>query len=307
METSSRSAQLRDILRSMLGEWSTGIAVRAEDGAAFKVCLGNVESHTVMYGASLTKQFIGLLMAQLVEAGDVSPEQSIRVFLPQLPEWAASVRLRHLLSHTSGFPVSATLTQYLGLPAGVEGERQWNNVLVLEALAAQRMPQRPPGVVYEYSNAGYICLAEIIQRVCKMPIEKVASSRLFAPLGMEQSYLGAGDDTPKTIGDGGLWTTVDDLLKWNDAMNACHFGAHIHALAETPGHLDDGTPLDYAWGLGVRMIAGERTLSHGGGWPSRCAKILRQPARNISLALLTTCNDVDRINKAATQVIEALK
>ncbi len=306
-DTRSLAAKVHDVLQSTLGEWTAGVAARADKDTDAKACIGGMDRGTVMYGASLTKQFIGILMAQLADSGDIHTEQSVREFLPGLPAWADAVRIRHLLSHTSGFPASAVLTQQLGLPTDVEGERQWNNAMVLEALSAQTTPQRAPGVTYEYSNAGYVCLAEIIQRVCNEPIEQIAHDRLFAPLGMKKSRLRPGEDTPDTIGDGGLWTTVDDLLIWNDAMNARHFGQRIHQIAETPGHLADGTALDYAWGLRVTTQAGERTFSHGGGWPGRCAKTIRQPEAGISLALLTTCSDVERINNAASQVLNIMQ
>jgi CubicO group peptidase (beta-lactamase class C family) len=307
------ASTVHDILQPVLGAWTVGVAARAGD-TTVKVCLGDVSasvpmnSQTVMYGASLTKQFIGILIAQLVDAGAIDTEQSLRHFIPTLPAWADAIRIRHLLSHTAGFPAAKDiLARWLGLPVGVEGERQWTNAKVIEALSAQPVAHRLPGILYEYSNVGYICLAEVIRRCCNEPVEKVAHARVFVPLKMEKSYMGSGEDTPHTIGDGGLWTTIDDLLKWNDAMNVGYFGKNVHMLVETPGHLDDGTLLDYAWGLRVYLQYGKRTLSHGGGWPGRCAKIIRQPEAGISLALLTTCSDVERINNAAAQTLKALQ
>jgi CubicO group peptidase (beta-lactamase class C family) len=259
-----------------------------------------------MYGASLTKQFIGVLMAQLVAEKKLDVEHFIREYLQELPTWADKIRIRHLLSHTSGLPISSVLTSQLGLPSGPDGERQWDNAMVVSALKAQSEPQRPPGTVYEYSNAGYICLAEIVQKVLQEPIADSAKGRLFEPLGMTDSYLGHGaDDTPATIGDGGLWATVDDLMLWNEAMNKRHFGDPVHQLIETPWTLDDGTPLNYAWGLGVSERYGELTFSHGGGWPGRSGNMTRQPAKDLSIVLLTTCSEVESIVKTRDEILRS--
>lgn len=109
-------------------------------------------------------------------------------------------------------------------------------------------------------------MAEIAQKVGREPIAERAEHKLFGPIAMADSYLGHGsNDTPATIGDGSLWTTIDDLMLWNDAMNKRHFGSTVHRLVEKPWNLDDGTPLNYAWGLGVSERYGELTFNHGGG------------------------------------------
>ncbi len=141
---------IKQIVSSYLNGYVVGIGVRVHN-KDIRVSFGEVKKSermtekTQMYGASLTKQFIGVLTAQLVTEKKLDVEQSIREYIQELPPWADKIRIRHLLSHTSGFPVSNVLTDQLGLPSGPDGERQWNNAMVLSALKAQSEPQRPPG------------------------------------------------------------------------------------------------------------------------------------------------------------------
>jgi hypothetical protein len=70
-------------------------------------------------------------------------------------------------------------------------------------------------------------------------------------------------------------------------------------LAETPGVLDDGTQLDYAWGIRIITHLGRRTVSHGGSWPTWSAKAIRQPDSGLSVAILTTSPDVGEVTAVA--------
>ena len=297
------------ILRSNQLDRSPGaLTARASDGAGIVVGLrrprrrGPVTSSTVMYAASLAKQVIGLLLlSQHVESGDVDPEQALSHYVDGLPAWADDVRVRHLVHHTAGLPP----VQDLSLTSGNQG--------VLRSLADSPGPTTRPGATYAYSNVGYVCLAEVLTRVSGQPLESLARTSLFGPLGMDATTLARSGpirtghaQPPATIGDGGLWTTAEDLLRWNDAMNSERFGRAVHARCETPGTLDDGTPLDYAWGVRVIEHRGRRTLSHGGSWPTWSAKAVRQPDQQTSVAILSASDDADAVTNSALAVIEEL-
>jgi CubicO group peptidase (beta-lactamase class C family) len=285
--------------RSSLATAPYAVAVRAGDGSGAQACSGRlgadaVTADSVMYAASLAKQVIGLLAAQLVVAGRLEPGDALSDHLEELPGWARRIRLRHLVHHTSGLPTD--------LPAeGVGGNDQ-----VMAGLRLLPPPVAEPGSTYRYSNLGYICLAEVVRRAGGRRVEDQAAD-LFVAWDLPTARLGGPgaavprgqQHPPPTVGDGGLWLSVGDLRSWNDALNRRALGAAVHALAETPGTLDDGTALDYAWGVRVMEHAGRRTLSHGGSWPSWSAKAIRHPDQGVSVAILTTSPDISGITALA--------
>jgi CubicO group peptidase (beta-lactamase class C family) len=294
------------IAASHVATWPHAIAVHSSNGEDIEVCSGVLGTEaltaaTPLYAASIAKQVVGVLLARQVVDGVLDPDDALGLYIEDLPAWAMRVRLRHLLHHTSG------LTNH------VEVASDAGNPEVLEEL--RRSPEliTEPGSTYRYSNVGYICLAEVLSRTSGRPVEQVAAD-LFATLGMRSARLGgpvrAGLSNqappPRTVGDGGLWLSAGDLRRWNEAMNDAALGEAVHVLAETPGVLDDGTALDYAWGVRVFQHKGRRTVSHGGSWPTWSAKTLRQPEAGASVAVLTTSEDADTITAVSLALADQI-
>ena len=257
--------------------------------------------HTTMYAASIAKQVIGLLAAQQAVGGLLDPEEVLPGYIDGLPAWAARVRMRHLIHHTSGLADDQVDLGFRG------------NSEVLSRLGSSERLLLEPGSAYRYSNVGYVCLAEVVSRVAGRRVERQAES-LFASLDMASARLGGPTpggipgqhSPPRTVGDGGLWLSAFDLRRWNDAMNDRVLGDAVHTLAETPGGLDDGTPLDYAWGVRILEHMGRRTVSHGGSWPTWSAKAIRQPDSGVSVAILTTCEDPKSVAETALDLADRL-
>ncbi|MEV0143745.1 MULTISPECIES: serine hydrolase domain-containing protein [unclassified Nonomuraea] len=146
----------------------------------------------------------------------------------------------------------------------------------------------------------------MVERAVSRPLPEFALRRLFAPLAMADTCYWPGPDptppgaaplarphpAPLSLGDGGVWSTVSDLLGWSQALNADELG--ISALMQTPGRLDDGTPIDYAWGIGVRSHAGHRVYRHGGGWPGLRALQARVPDLDLSVVLIAIADHTER-------------
>jgi len=107
-----------------------------------------------------------------------------------------------------------------------------------------------------------------------------------------------------SLGDGGLWTTVRDLLRWNDALRVDRFG--ISDVLHTTGRLDDGSPLDYAWGVRVIDRGSDRIQSHGGSWGETAAKLVRLPDRGASLASLAPVGGAERMIALSSSLEDAL-
>lgn len=264
----------------------------------------DVDQDTVFYGASVTKQMVGLMLARVVADGSAGVDDPVLRWLPELPSWTSAVQIGHLIHHTSDRP---DLTDpSLGTPC--------NNAELIHRY--QHLPAPPrlaPGTRYHYNNAGYVLLAEVVSRTLDQPISDAASARLFAPLAMRRTRLGgdpirpiAVPDPPGTIGDGGLWTTVADLTRWLKASNDKRAGAQVQDLAETAGQFADGSSNEYAWGARVSQIPYGRLITHGGTWHSWLAKTARVPEHQVAVAVLSLGGTEDDISNVATRLARAL-
>jgi CubicO group peptidase (beta-lactamase class C family) len=223
---------------------------------------------TLAYAASLSKQITAGCVALLVREVRLDMEDTLARWLPGLPGWAGTVRLRHLLHHTAGLPDAQA-----DAIAGRAADR--TTAAVLAALEQVPALAAVPGTAHEYSNAGYVCLAAVVARAAGQPLPEFAARRVFVPLGMSGTCywpgpapappgaapLAAVRPAPLSLGDGGVWSTARDLLRWSQALNADELG--VSPLVQEPGCLDDGTPVGYAWGTGVRSHRGYRVYWHG--------------------------------------------
>jgi CubicO group peptidase (beta-lactamase class C family) len=263
---------------------------------------------TLVYAASLSKQITAGCAALLVHEGALDMEDTLARWLPGLPDWAGTVRLRHLLHHTAGMP-DARVDAIIG------GTADRTSAAALSALAQVRALAAVPGTAHAYSGAGYICLAAAVERAAGQPLPELAAQRVFIPLGMSSTCYWAGPapappgaaplaavhPAPLSLGDGGVWSTARDLLRWGQALNADELG--ISQLMQTEGSLDDGTPIGYAWGLGVRSHGGYRVYRHGGGWPGLRALLARVPDLDQSLVIIALADDSERRTDLADSML----
>jgi CubicO group peptidase (beta-lactamase class C family) len=267
---------------------------------------------TIVYTASLSKQITAACAALLVRQGRLDTESTLAQWMPELPTWAATVRLRHLISHTSG------------LPEGVEFDDLHRAKLdrtipgVIRALVQLDHLAGTPGTEFRYCNAGYVCLAVIVERAASRPLPDFAREHVFTPLGMADSRYWPGPaphppgaapldphfPAPLSLGDGGVWSTAADLIRWNQALERDELG--VSALLQTPGRLDDGARLDYAWALDVREHAGRRIYRHGGRWAGLSAQLVRLADQGSSFVIIALDNDEDRTATLASAMIEEL-
>jgi CubicO group peptidase (beta-lactamase class C family) len=151
-----------------------------------------------------------------------------------------------------------------------------------------------------------------------LALPEFARSRIFCPLGMTSTTFWDGPEPfppnaapvrpdeagywPLTLGDGGMWTTVPDLLRWNAALLDDRLG--VSSLIHTPGSLDDGTPLAYGWGVGLRTHAGQQTQIHGGGWWGLRARLVRMPLAGRSVAVVALDDDTDRLTLLTDRLLD---
>ncbi|MEV0165188.1 serine hydrolase domain-containing protein [Nonomuraea fuscirosea] len=268
--------------------------------------------NTIVYTASLSKQLTAACAALLVRQDRLDTDSTLAQWMPELPAWADTVRVGHLLSHTSG------------LPEGIEFDdlhrtkQDHTTPGVIHALTHLDHLVGTPGTEFRYCNAGYVCLAVIIERATSHPLPDFARDHLFTPLGMTATRFWPGPSphppgaapldphypAPLSLGDGGVWSTAPDLIRWNQALERDELG--VSTLLQTPGHLDDGTELDYAWALGIREHAGRRLYQHGGGWAGLTTRLVRLSGQRSSFVIIALDDNQDRTNTLATALIEEL-
>ena len=257
------------------------------------------------YVASLAKQVTGAALALLVCDGVVDPGRPVSDYVGGLPHWSGAITPRQLAHHTSGLPPAGELE------AGLSGD--WTDAFVFDALSELPELSSPPDATYSYSNAGYVLLAQIIAAASGMPLAELASRRLFEPLGLRDiGYLSIlagqphlpllGPSLPLSHGDGGLWSTARSFAQWLQQQNRDTLG--IAQLTTAPGELNDGTPVDYGWGLGLRQHRGRPLLIHGGERQGAAANAVRSPELDLAVVGMAAGVEFETLNRLVGEVLE---
>jgi CubicO group peptidase (beta-lactamase class C family) len=255
--------------------------------------------------ASLTKQFTAAAILLLAQDGRVGLNDPVRRWLPSLPAAAGGMVIRHLLTHTAGLidyedliPESAT--------------SQLRDADVLRLLEAENRGYFPPGTQYRYSNSGYVLLALIVERATREHFASYLRTRVFQPLGMQNTvafeagvsavahrafgYSAAGQSwartdqslTSATLGDGGIYSSIDDLAKWDAALYDDRLlQPESLRLAFQPATRTDDPAVDY--GFGWRITGDARW--HSGETLGFRNVIVRRLERRLTVIVLTNRND----------------
>jgi len=264
---------------------------------------------SVFYMASVSKQFTAASIVLAAEQGLLSLDDDIHKYIPELPDYGQPVTLRQMLHHTSGFRDYLDLLQLSG-----------HNVLdvhstaeLMDTIARQKALNFNPGSESRYSNTNYFLLAQVIKRATQKPLSVFAEENIFRPLGMSHTrfyddkdvvvpgrvpaYEPRGDGSFKVnwstnfdgVGDGGLMSSVDDLLLWDKNFydNRLGRGTLLKEML-TRGTLNNGKQIDYALGLQIGSYHGLPTIEHGGALFGYRTEILRFPEQHFSVICL--CN-----------------
>ena len=263
---------------------------------------------TIFEGGSVSKQFTAASVLLLAKEGKLSLDDPVRKHIPELRDFGAPLLIRHMLNHTSGLRDWGSVESITGWPRTT---RVNTHAHVLDILSRQRSLNFSPGTRYSYSNSGYNLSAVIVARVSGMPFAEFSKKRIFEPLGM--THTSWRDDHTRIVknraiaysderdgfhiempfenvhGNGGLLTTVGDLLKWNENFTAPIVGdAAFVAEQQTPGRFNDGRVHQYALGLTVGKHKGVRQVEHSGSTAGYRAHLARYPDQRVSVAVL--CN-----------------
>ncbi|HYX83316.1 MAG TPA: serine hydrolase domain-containing protein [Gemmatimonadales bacterium] len=255
--------------------------------------------------ASLSKQFTAMAVMLLAQDGKLHYDQPVREILPELPSAASGISIRHLLNHTSG------IVDYEDLIPKTR-TTQVSDADVLAMLAAKDSVYFPAGSQYRYSNSGYVLLGLIVGRVSRVSLPDFLRARIFAPLGMQATvmHVEGSDTVPRrafgysprgssfvqtdqsvtsaTLGDGGIYTNVDDMVRWDAALsNTTLVDARTLELATTPPRLPQDSVTQYGFGWFVDRYRGELRWRHTGETSGFRNAIQRYPRRTLTIVILT--------------------
>lgn len=259
---------------------------------------------------SVSKQFTAMTILLLQEAGELSLDEDIRTYLPAMPDFGEPITVADLMHHTSGIRDYLTLMTL----AGYRDEDYYDAPELYRLMTRQRQLNFMPGEEFLYSNSGYFLLGQIVESVAGKTLAQAAAELIFEPLGMNATHF--HDDTDRIVpsratgyasapgggfqvsmttlpivGDGGVFTTVNDLLAWDRNFYDNRLGKGDPELIsrwQEQAVLDNGEQLPYAAGINVGNHRGLRLLSHGGAFVGFRADILRYPDQRFGV--ITLCN-----------------
>jgi CubicO group peptidase (beta-lactamase class C family) len=285
--------------------------------------LRKIDEHTDFRLASVTKQFTAMAIMLLVHDGKLRYDQTLSDLFPKFPSYGEVITIRHMLNHTSG------LLDYEDLMAQQYGSTaddqipQIKDAGVLALLEKASAVKFPAGTKWEYSNSGYCLLAMVVEKVSGKSFGQFLHDRLFAPLAMKNTMAheqGKNEvanrayghtresdgwhetdqsSTSATLGDGGVYTSASDLIRWDEALrqhallSEKEMQPALTAVQPTggPARAPDGRPVSYGFGWFVDPYKGHPRMWHYGETAGFRTSIQRFPADRLTVVVL--CIRVD--------------
>jgi CubicO group peptidase (beta-lactamase class C family) len=305
-------------------------AYRKSYGAASLELGVPLTPQSVFYMASVSKQFTAASVVLAAEQGHLSLDDDVRKYIPELPDYGRPITLRQMLHHTSGLRDFLSLVYLSGRNISDLSSPD----AILKLIERQKGLNNVPGDEFVYSNSNYFLLGLVIQRATKKPLAEFAAQNVFQPLGMTQTlyyddntlvvpgrvaaYDPAKDGkfavdwstTYDIVGGGGMMSTVDDLLLWDNNFYANKLGkGGLVKELQTRGVLNNGKQINYAMGLWMGTYRGQPVAEHSGGTFGYRTELLRFPEQHFSV--VTLCNlasaDVEGLSRKVAGVYLADK
>lgn len=272
-----------------------------------------ITPQTVFDIGSVSKQFTGTCIVQLVQEGKISLDAPIQQYIPEFPKYSTPITVRHLLHHTSGIRDYLDV-MYLG---GMSFDDVFTEENGLEILIRQKNLNFPTGEKELYSNSGYLLLAIIVRRVSGMSIGAYAKKHIFEPLGMSNTFI--LEDAHQVVknraigyapkgendferehhfdftlgGDGQVYTTIEDFFKWDQALkNQQINNNNFTNLLLTRGKLNNGKTIDYAFGIAHGKRMGWKTIEHNGAWGGFRASYIRFIEKDLSVVVMSNVGNI---------------
>jgi CubicO group peptidase (beta-lactamase class C family) len=325
--------QIEQIFRPLVGPSSPGLsAIVLKNGKTVfegSYGLANLETKvpnspvTDFRLASFTKQFTAMCIMLLVHDGKLSYDDTLTKIFPDFPPYGSTITVRMLLTHTSGLKDYEDL--YSAQYPGQDDSKipQIKDAQILALMKQQTATDFPPGSQWRYSNTGYAMLAMVVEKVSGKPFGEFLHQRIFAPLSMNHTlaYEGGKNEVPNrafgytdkdgrwieadqsstsaVLGDGGIYSNIEDLAKWDRALSehtllsATEMQAALTPV-KVPGGAkkEDGTPTEYGFGWFLDPYNGRHRTWHSGTTTGFRTFIDRFPDEGLTIIILCNRDDL---------------
>jgi CubicO group peptidase (beta-lactamase class C family) len=275
--------------------------------------------------ASFTKQFTAACIMLLVHDGKLHYDDHLTEVFPEFPAYGKAITVRNLLNHTSGLPDYEDLLLAQHPNTSEDRIPQIHDAEVLTLLEQQTAGRFAAGARWKYSNSGYAVLAMIVEKVSGKPFGQFLQERIFTPLRMTNTlaYEKGKNDVPNrafghtkeenrwretdqsptsaVLGDGGIYSSLDDLAKWDRALrehtllSAAEMQPALTAVQPTAGRAmtPEGELVSYGFGWFVEPYKGHKRMSHNGETVGFRTTIQRFPDDKLTIIVLANRVDVD--------------
>ncbi len=286
------------------------IYARGYGSANLDLCVP-ISPASVMHVASVSKQFTAISIGILAREGKLSLEDDVRKYVPELPEFGHTIRLRHLVHHTSGLRDQYGLFRLAGWRD--DDVQAFDDVL--DFAYSHRRLNFEPGAEYSYCNTSYTLMALTVERVTGQKLRGFVTERILTPLDMTHSHI--HDDISEIVPnrasayaprDGGgfkladshvevpgaicMYTSVEDLSHWVRNFGTRDVATDVLDDAMTPGLLNDGSTQSYGYGLMIGNYRGLKTVSHGGVDSGYRAEMLWFPEVDFGVIVLANLSAI---------------
>ena len=251
------------------------------------------DAHTNFRLASFTKQFTAMAIMLLVHDGKLRYDETLPEIFPDFPAYGKSITIRNLLNHTSGLPDYEDLMESAEKTKGPiwTPEKQIQDAEVLELLKKEKNGKFAPGKNWSYSNSEFVVLGLIVAKASGITYGEFLRGQIFAPLKMNHTIVsqkgkneavnrafghskenGAFKETDQsstsaTLGDGGIYSNLEDLAKWDDALrDHTLLSEREFQPALTPVKLADGSDPHWPAELNDDNLHPGKPVAYGFGW-----------------------------------------
>ena len=283
-----------------------------------------ITTNSIFEAGSVSKQFTAAAILLLEQQGKLSLNDNVRKYIPEMPEYGTPITLRQMLHHTSGIREWSDIVELTAWP---RGKKFYSNNDVLDIILHQKHLNNKPGDEFLYSNSNYLLFAFIVQRISGLSLAKFTQRYIFEPAGMThtqwrddpnrivsnraiaytKSENGFEIDMPNeyVYGPGGLLTTTEDLLKWNDFYQSGKFGNPSLLLEQIKTEpLNNGVVNPYAAGLFINKVMGWDNISHDGATASYRAYLETFPELHLSIAMLSNTSqfNIDNVESSIRKI-----